>query len=508
MAGIENPPPARPDAAGAEKQSNANSANGGGPGGDDGAGIPNGSMTDDSQRPAWEWRDDPANPYNWPKWKKNVQLAMIAITAFSGSLATSIVSPAHGEFMTQFGVSSTVAFLPLSLYVLSLGLGPFLGGPLSEVAGRRVVYLIAPTLGGVFSLACGFTRSFAGLCIMRFLAGFFYAPSLAVGSGVLNEIYYPAERGLPLALFVLSPFLGPGLGPVVGVFLVDRKGWPWTQFTVVFLSVFTLIWVLSTPETYHPVLLRRRMAQLNLTPPKRPPFASRVSQFLTIGLFRPIHMILTEPIVGILGLYIACEFGTLYLFFGAFFLVFGTTYGFTLVQSGMVFLAVAFGCVLGTGLVYLCDRFLYRSKARHFPPNQIPPEHRLYSAMFGTLLLPTALLWFGWSARPEVNPAVPIVAIALFACGNVSLFISSMQYISDVYHRTNVASASAANALIRYIFGTVFPLFGLQMYRRLGTGWATSVLALIALILLPGPWLLFKYGKKVRAMSKYETASY
>ena len=114
--------------------------------------------------------------------------------------------------MDQFGVSSTVAFLPLSLYILSLGLGPVLGGPLSELAGRRVVYFIAPIFGGLFSLACGFTTSFAGLCIMRFLAGFFYAPSLAIGSGVLNEIYYPAERGLPVALFILSPFLGPGLG--------------------------------------------------------------------------------------------------------------------------------------------------------------------------------------------------------------------------------------------------------------------------------------------------------
>ncbi|KAK8068811.1 polyamine transporter 4 [Apiospora phragmitis] len=458
MAVIQNPPPHQ-DTSSEEKQVGTDTPNG--------ATIPpvNGSTTPgESQTPAWEWRDDPANPYNWPKWKKNIQLAMIAITAFSGSLATSIVSPAHGEFMTQFGVSSTVAFLPLSLYVLSLGVGPVLGVRCPKWPDGAS----SPILGGLFSLACGFTRSFVGLCIMRFLAGFFYAPSLAVGSGVLNEIYYPAERGLPMALFILSPFLGPGLGPVVGVFLVDRKGWPWTQFTVVFLSVFTLFWVLAAPETYHSIIMRRRMKQLGLEPPK-----AAALPFFAVSLFRPVHMIFTEPIVGILGLYIACEFGTLYLFFGAFFLVFQGTYGWTLIQSGMVFLAVALGCVLGTVLVYLCDRFLYRSKARHFPPNQIPPEHRLYSAMFGTLLLPTALLWFGWSAQPSVNPAVPIIAIVLFACGNVSLFISSM-----------------------------------QLYRRLGTGWATSVLALIALILLPGPWLLFKYGKKVRAMSKYETASY
>lgn len=114
--------------------------------------------------------------------------------------------------MAEFGVDSTVAFLPLSMYVLALGLGPILGGPLSETAGRHSVYLMAVVLGGLFALGSGLTHSFAGLVIMRFLSGFFFGPSLAVGAGVLNETYLPIERGPPSTLFILSPFLGPGLG--------------------------------------------------------------------------------------------------------------------------------------------------------------------------------------------------------------------------------------------------------------------------------------------------------
>lgn len=114
--------------------------------------------------------------------------------------------------MLEFNISSTVAFLPLSLYVFALGLGPVLGGPLSEVAGRQTVFAMAVSLGGLFALGSGLTHSFAGLCIMRFLSGFFYGPSLSIGSGVLQETYLPIERGRPGALFVLSPFLGPGLG--------------------------------------------------------------------------------------------------------------------------------------------------------------------------------------------------------------------------------------------------------------------------------------------------------
>ncbi|KAI0125589.1 major facilitator superfamily domain-containing protein [Xylariales sp. AK1849] len=457
---------------------------------------------------AWDWKEDVNNPYNWPRWKKNVQLVTIASIAFTCSLGTSIVSPAHSQFTEEFGVSNTVAFLPLSTYVLALALGPILGGPLSEVAGRQAVYIMAVVLGGLFALGSGLTHSFVGLCVMRFLSGFFYGPSLSVGAGVLNETYLPIERGLPSTLFILSPFLGPGLGPVLGVFLVDRKDWRWTQYTLVFFSLFCVIWLLISRETYHPVLKRRRMKELDLELQKQPPFSTISRQFLTVGLLRPVHMLFTEPIVSFTSFYVACMFGTLYMFFGAFFYIFPTTYGFTVVQSGLVFLAIAFGCLLGTAIVGLCDKFLYRPKAQHHPPHQMPPEYRLYPAMIGSICLPISLFWFGWTARSDINPAVPIIAVVFFGTGNIALFISTMQYMVDIYHLSNVASASSANGLARYGFAAAFPFFCIQMYQTLGTGWASSVLGFVSLALLPVPWVLFKYGKRIRNLSKYETASY
>ncbi len=71
--------------------------------------------------------------------------------------------------------------------VLALGLGPIIGGPLSETAGRKAIYVGAASVGGLFTLGAGFTTSFAGLCVLRFFAGFAYGPSLAIGSGFLAE---------------------------------------------------------------------------------------------------------------------------------------------------------------------------------------------------------------------------------------------------------------------------------------------------------------------------------
>lgn len=114
--------------------------------------------------------------------------------------------------MEDFGVSGTVSILPLSLYVLALGLGPVVGGPLSETVGRYPIYIGTMTLGTLFTLGVGFSRTFASLCILRFFAGFSYAPSLAIAAGTINETFKPNTRALPSTIFILTPFLGPGIG--------------------------------------------------------------------------------------------------------------------------------------------------------------------------------------------------------------------------------------------------------------------------------------------------------
>jgi len=121
-------------------------------------------------------------------------------------------TPAYPQVMERFGVSTTVALLPLSLYVLALGLGPILGAPLSETFGRRAVYLITPPLGILFTLGAGFAPNFAALAILRFLAGMFFSPSLAIGAGTIADTCIPSERALATTLYILSPFLGPSLG--------------------------------------------------------------------------------------------------------------------------------------------------------------------------------------------------------------------------------------------------------------------------------------------------------
>ncbi|KAK3333840.1 major facilitator superfamily transporter [Cercophora scortea] len=435
------------------------------------------------------WETDEHNPYNWSAGTKASLVGVASCTALLASAGTSIISAAHAQLMAEFGVTSTQAILPLSMYVFALALGPVVGGPLSETIGRYPVFLISIPLGALFTLGAALTPSFAGLCVCRFLAGFCFAPSLAISSGVLNEIYKPDRRCLPSTLYVLTPFLGPGLAPAIGAFATNRKGWRWTQYTMLFFSALTIaLTLLFGRETFHPILKKRWAKKLGRPPLDPPvPFGQRLKQFLRTSLIRPLHMLATEPIVGLVCLYAACEFATLFTFFAAVPFVFQGVYQFSIEETGLVFLSIVTGCLLGAVTILLCDVYFYRRQIPRHPPHKVPPEYRLFPAMIGSIGPPVGLFWFAWTARPDVSWASPVVAMVPFAWGNLSIFVSTFQYMTDTYHGKVVASAASANSLARYGLAGAFPLFTIQMFSRLGINWAASLLAFIALALAPVP---------------------
>jgi hypothetical protein len=74
-------------------------------------------------------------------------------------------------------------------------------------------------------------------------------------------------------------------------------------------------------------------------------------------------------------------------------------------------------------------------------------------------------------------------------------------YSSDAY-LASAASALAINTVVRSAFGAGFPLFASQMFKKLGVPGASSLLGGLALLFLPVPFVLYKYGRKIRSLSK------
>ena len=97
---------------------------------------------------------------------------------------------------------------------------------------------------------------------------------------------------------------------------------------------------------------------------------------------------------------------------------------------------------------------------------------------------------------------VPIVASAFFGAGIYIIILGILNYVVDSY-QTYSASALAGVILVRNLVGAGFPLFGQQMYEKLGYEWASTLLAFLAILYIPIPFIFFYKGETIRLRSPW-----
>lgn len=282
------------------------------------------------------------------------------------------------------------------------------------------------------------------------------------------------------------------------------------------MAIFTgCLWIIGAftiPETYAPVLLRKRAAKLSKKTGKvfrSAPEIARgppptLAQSLKIALSRPWILLFREPIVLLLSIYMAIIYGTLYMMFAAFPIVFQQQRGWSEGIGGLAFIGVAVGMFMAVCFtIWDNDRYKkveHAAKARG--ARGAPPEARLPPSVLGSILLPVGLFIFAWTNYPRIHWIVCIIFTAPFGFGMVLVFLSIMNYLIDAY-TIYAASTLAANSVLRSLFGTIFPLFTSYMYSDLGIHWASSIPAFLALACVPFPFLFYKYGASIRMKCKY-----
>lgn len=382
--------------------------------------------------------------------------------------------------------------------------------------GRNPVYRVTLLIFLLFQVGCALAPNIEALLLFRFFSGFFGSPTVTNSGGSLSDIWPQSERSVPLALFSAASFLGPVIAPIVGGFVVQYLPFQWIFWIVLILggTAYTAM-LLFLRETYAPKLLKDR-TKSNDELPKN---GNLLKQYSTT-LKRPWLMLFTEPILFFLSLYMALVFGILYLdckFYPAclgqkcgylfsrvvevtaYPIVFGQARGWSPGISGLSFLGIGTGMAIATAGSPLINRIYSHFVQRLGSPR---PEARLPHLIVLSWFIPISLFWFAWTALPPVHWIVPISSGVLFGMGLVPLFLGITSYLIDCYG-PYAASALAANAVFRSLFGAVFPLFAKAMYQRLGTPWASSMLGFLAAALAPLPWIFYHYGPKIRGASKF-----
>ncbi|GKZ27878.1 hypothetical protein AbraIFM66951_005476 [Aspergillus brasiliensis] len=456
-----------------------------------------------------DWWDehDPENPQHWPLWKKVVVTFEICLLTFSVYIGSAIYSAGIESVMAEFHISQVAATLGLTLFVAGYGLGPLLWSPMSEVPqiGRNSVYIATLIVFVALQVPVALAGNLGTLLAFRFLTGFFGSPALATGGASLADMFAPRKRAYGIGIWGISAICGPVLGPLVGGFAAQAKGWRWTIWELMWLSGFTLIiLIIFLPETSSTNILYRRARRLRKLTNRsnlrsEPELASEhltARELAMMTLVRPFTLNFTEPMVFLLNLYIALIYGLLYVWFESFTIVFSGIYNFNLGQQGLAYIGILTGALITIPPYYW---WMHKYLEPKFNPEtgNVPPEARLPPAIVGGFFIPVCLFWFGWSARPSIHWIMPIIGSGFFSVGAFLLFNPVLNYLSDAYPEY-AASVLAGNDLFRSAFGAGFPLFATAMYKNLGVGWASSTLAFLGCAFIPIPVVLMKYGETLR----------
>ena len=362
----------------------------------------------------------------------------------------------------------------------------------------------------------------------RFLAGAAGSAPLALGGGTIADLIPQEKRGAALAIYALGPVLGPVLAPVMGGFLTQSEGWRWLfwflsivvcvfsvsgttsperpslayKLTYTKLGVIILVSLVLMRETYAVTLIgRKTIAQRKFTGNMK--LRSKYDRGLTprqlwhVSIIRPIKMLIFSPIVLLLSLFMAVIYGYLYLLFTTFTEVFGRQYHFSTGITGLAYLGIGVGNVIGLMFTGIALDRLLKSKSAS---GEMKPEYRLPPMVWVAPFMPVGLFIYGWTADKNVHWIVPIIGTMFFGFGLITTFMSVQTYIVDAF-TIYAASGLAANTLLRSAVGAVLPLAGPKMYQTLGLGWGNSLLAFIALAMCPIPWVFYHYGERIRKSS-------
>lgn len=384
------------------------------------------------------WENHPRNARNWSTFRKFYTTLIVSAIGFVSTFATSIYASGHEDVAHEFGISLTLSLLPLSLYALGMGFGPIIASPMSETFGRKVVYLVTTPLFTLLILGSGFCNDITSLSVCRFFAGVFGAPGVSIASATIADTILTSRRGMPLSIYYSIPFIGSLLGPMIGGFVVDAKGWRWTQWTTLFFAaaIFPLLGFVH--ESYRKVIIRRiaKREGVGIHEPERG--SSKIMRlFFTTTISRPVNMLFTEPIVGFVCLYCSFQFALLYTFIVGSPYVFAVTYRFSVQQQSLSFSGLIAGAILAAITIMVMDHRIYQYKYRLFetttPNTEFPPEHRLYPSMLGSLIIPVGLFFFAWTARPSIHWIVPIIAQGITMLGSSKHYPSINRKLEKSY---------------------------------------------------------------------------
>ncbi|KAK1220331.1 hypothetical protein PQX77_016926 [Marasmius sp. AFHP31] len=464
------------------------------------------------------------DPRKWSSFRKNFVLLQVAFGSMIAGLSANIQNREF-TFLHDFPVpmeeqlnaTSSQISLTIALFILVQGCMPLLWSAISEVKGRKAVYVSSLSIFCAGSLVVATSKTIGLVIGFRCLQAAGEAPR-QIDLPVLD--FMRLMNLMQMGIYYMAPLLGPSLGPILGGALTSGFSWrgPFYFLAIVaglvclsFLLFFKDTFRRERSLTYQRALKHRLREEMHRAPEikegqksepqtKETPTSGKANDsdlekqqervkeslpnikltLMDISPVRPLWDVVRRPnnfcILLASGLLFSFCFVVPYTSSRTL----GTYYNYNALEIGLVLLSFGLGNMAGSVLGgRWSDYQLAKLKAANGGKGQ--PEMRLRSTIHGSVLFPLFALGFAWVSDKHLHIAAMIVM--LFFCGFVVIFVytSTLAYIVDA----NVGRSSTAvalNSAFRGIGAFIMTEVAVPMQDGLGDGWTYTIFSSLMIV--------------------------
>ncbi len=177
-------------------------------------------------------------------------LAVLFTGVLMGALDIAIVGPAMPAIQAYFNINERLLAWMFSIYVLFNLIGTPLMSKLSDLYGRKPIYILDVTLFAIGSLLVALSPDFTFVLIGRGIQGFGAGGIFPVASAVIGDTFPPEKRGSALGMIGMVFGLAFIIGPILGGVLL-LISWHWlfiVNLPIAALIILLSLWILPASK--------------------------------------------------------------------------------------------------------------------------------------------------------------------------------------------------------------------------------------------------------------------
>jgi DHA1 family bicyclomycin/chloramphenicol resistance-like MFS transporter len=342
---------------------------------------------------------------------------VLGLLTMVSPFAIDMYLPALPEITRLFGANEHQVQASLMSFMVAVGCGQLIAGPLSDMYGRKRPLYAGLIIFLIGSIGCTFAPTIGGLIACRLLQGLGACAIMVIPRAMVRDLHTGPEAARLMSLLMMIYSVSPILAPLVGSFIADHTGWR---------SIFGLLAVLAAVGL---VMLRL------LLPETRP--ASARAQSGVSAAFHNYRILLSDPHFLAVAVIASVSLAGFFVYIGNSSFVMQTHYGLSPAGYSLIFAVNAVSFVITsqtTGRL-----------ARHFSFRQVI-RVAIVGQACATLLLLALIL-----AGIDALPLVVVLLAAVF--GFMGFILPSTFVLAMERHAARAGTASALIGTMNFAGG-------------------------------------------------------